>query len=57
MNGYTGARWSELVVLRAHDYDEINHAIPVRTPLRGPDSFDQVRVAQTMVGGEVVHSI
>jgi integrase len=34
MNGYTGARWSELVVLRTHDYDEINHAIPVRTPLR-----------------------
>jgi integrase len=34
MNGYTGARWSELVVLRAHDYDEINHAIPVRMPLR-----------------------
>lgn len=34
MNGYTGARWSELVVLRPHDYDEINHAFPVRTPLR-----------------------
>lgn len=34
MNSYTGARWSELVVLQPHDYDEINHAIPVRTPLR-----------------------
>jgi integrase len=34
MSGYTGARWSELVALRPHDYDEINHAIPVRTPLR-----------------------
>lgn len=34
MNGYTGARWSELVALRPHDYDEINHAVPVRTPLR-----------------------
>lgn len=34
MNAYTGARWSELVVLRPHDYDEVNRAIPVRTPLR-----------------------
>jgi hypothetical protein len=33
MNGYTGARWSELAGLRAHDYDEINHAVPIRTPL------------------------
>lgn len=34
MAHYTGARWSELVVLQPHDYDEVNHAIPVRTPLR-----------------------
>lgn len=37
MNSYTGARWSELVVLQPHDYDEVNHAIPVRTPLREVD--------------------
>ena len=34
MAHYTGARWSELVVLQPYDYDEVNHAIPVRTPLR-----------------------
>ncbi len=34
MNGCTGARWSEPVALRPHDYDETNHAVPVRTPLR-----------------------
>lgn len=34
LNGYTGARWSELVALEPHDYDEVNHAFPVRTPLQ-----------------------
>ncbi|MDA2807193.1 tyrosine-type recombinase/integrase, partial [Nocardiopsis suaedae] len=34
LNGYTGARWSELVALEAHEYDEVNHAVPVRTPLQ-----------------------
>jgi len=34
MNAYTGARWSELVALQAHEYDEVNRAVPVRTPLR-----------------------
>jgi integrase len=33
MDGYTGARWSELVGLQPHEYDEINKAIPVREPL------------------------
>ncbi|MDA0565146.1 tyrosine-type recombinase/integrase [Streptomonospora sp. S1-112] len=34
LNGYTGARWSELAGLEPHEYDEVNRAIPVRTPLR-----------------------
>lgn len=34
LNAYTGARWSELVALEPHEYDEINHAVPVRTPLQ-----------------------
>ncbi|MBB4930653.1 hypothetical protein F4561_001473 [Lipingzhangella halophila] len=34
LNAYTGARWSELVALESHEYDEVNHAIPVRTPLQ-----------------------
>lgn len=34
MDGYTGARWSELVALEPHEYDEVNRAVPVRTPLR-----------------------
>lgn len=34
LNAYTGARWSELVALEPHEYDEVNHAIPVRAPLQ-----------------------
>jgi len=34
MDGYTGARWSELVALEPHEYDEVNRAVPVRAPLR-----------------------
>jgi integrase len=33
MDGYTGARWSELVGLQPHEYDEINKAIRVQEPL------------------------
>jgi integrase len=33
MDGYTGARWSELVGLQPHEYDEINRAIRVHEPL------------------------
>lgn len=33
VNAYTGARWSELVAPRPHDYDEVNRAVPVRAPL------------------------
>jgi integrase len=33
MDGYTGARWSELVGLQPHEYDEVNRAIRVMEPL------------------------
>ncbi|WUI02846.1 tyrosine-type recombinase/integrase [Spirillospora sp. NBC_00431] len=33
MNGYTGARWSELVGQQPHEYDEINKAIRIAEPL------------------------
>ena len=33
MDGYTGARWSELVGLQPHEYDEVNRAIRVIEPL------------------------
>ncbi|GAA1748511.1 tyrosine-type recombinase/integrase [Streptomonospora arabica] len=34
MDAYTGARWSELVGLQPHEYDEVNGAIAVHRPLR-----------------------
>lgn len=33
MDGYTGARWSELVGQQPHEYDQINHAIRIKQPL------------------------
>ncbi|MGH3373754.1 MAG: hypothetical protein ACRDP6_03350 [Actinoallomurus sp.] len=33
MDAYTGARWSELVGLQPHEYDEVNRAIRVVEPL------------------------
>ena len=33
MDGYTGARWSELVGQQPHEYDELNKAIRVSEPL------------------------
>jgi integrase len=34
MNGYTGARWSELISQKPDRYDQLNHQIPVRRPIR-----------------------
>ncbi|GAB3979262.1 integrase [Actinoallomurus acanthiterrae] len=34
MNGYTGARWSELISQKPGQYDQVNHQIPVRRPIR-----------------------
>jgi hypothetical protein len=34
MNGYTGARWSELISQKPNQYDEVNRQIPVRRPIR-----------------------
>ncbi|TDD96782.1 hypothetical protein [Actinomadura rubrisoli] len=33
LDGYTGARWSELVGRQPHEYDEINKAIRIAEPL------------------------
>lgn len=33
LNSYTGMRWSEQIGLYVYDYDELKHAVPVRTPL------------------------
>lgn len=33
MDGYTGARWSELVGQQPHEYDQINKAIWIKEPL------------------------
>ncbi|WP_304450662.1 tyrosine-type recombinase/integrase [Nocardiopsis sp. YSL2] len=51
MNGYTGARWSELVGLRPHDYDEVNHAVPIRTPLlEVSGKFETAKKTKTPAG-------
>jgi integrase len=34
MDGYTGARWSELISQKPGQYDEVNRQIPVRRPIR-----------------------
>jgi integrase len=34
MNGYTGARWSELISQKPGHYDQVNHQIPIRRPIR-----------------------
>ncbi|MFD0772339.1 tyrosine-type recombinase/integrase [Streptomonospora algeriensis] len=34
LDAYTGARWSELMGMQPHEYDEVNGAIAVHRPLR-----------------------
>src|SRR5262249_200259 len=34
MNGYTGARWSELISQKPGQYDAVDHQIPIRRPIR-----------------------